>query len=101
MNDYESFIYERDAYKHFLKNNKKLINQPGLNEKRSQDTINYIDVIINLFKLRNDFKMEDYLELKELITDKFRGNDWLLEKLIEIAEKNSVKPRDKKLKVKI
>lgn len=100
MNNYESFIYEKDAYNHFLNNNKDQINLPGMTENRTSRTKNNLEVINSLFKLRNDFKKEKYFELKDLIAEKYADESWVFEKITEIEQMNGIKPGTRKLKIK-
>ncbi|MEO8666362.1 MAG: hypothetical protein ABI462_12785 [Ignavibacteria bacterium] len=91
MNNYESFIYEIDAYHHFLDNNKIHINTPGLNKNRNSSTKKYIDYLKKLFILKNEFTKEKYLELKVLAESEYSNNAWLKEKIKEIEVSNGIK----------
>ncbi|MEO6695150.1 MAG: hypothetical protein ABIY50_08945 [Ignavibacteria bacterium] len=100
MNDYESFICEKDTYKHFLTNNKTLIDSVGMNEKKTSLTKNYIEIINNLFSLRNDFKKEKYFEVKDLIMNSYSASNWFHDKIKEIEQANGLSPKTKSIKVK-
>lgn len=92
MNDYESFVYERDAYSHFLNNNKGQIDLRGVSENRTKKTRKTLDIINGLFQLKNDFAEDKYIEIKNLIKESYDIDSWFAEKISEIELIKGIKP---------
>jgi len=82
INDYISFSYAKDSYKHFVSKNKSVNSH---NKSLSEIFCNHIS---RLFKLRESF---DQFELnkfrKEIMENKIINKYWILDKISEI-EKN-------------
>lgn len=98
MNDYESFVYERDAYSHFLNNNKGQIDLRGVSENRTKKTRKTLDIINGLFQLKNDFAEDKYIEIKNLIKESYDIDSWFAEKISEIELIKGIKPKSDSLK---
>lgn len=97
MDQYEAFIYERDAYNHFLKNNESQINMPGMSQNRIAKIRMQMDIMNKLFLLRSDFKEEKFYELHEQIIEHVGTENWYSEKMNELSEANGIKPSGKKI----
>jgi len=85
LNDYISFSYVADSYRHFLSKNKSVT---SLNKSVSEDLCNNIN---KLFKLRESFdKFEMEKFRKEIIeTEPMIHKYWILDKIVEIESAKS------------
>ncbi|HAY34594.1 MAG TPA: hypothetical protein PK536_04545 [Ignavibacteria bacterium] len=84
LNDYVSFDFALDSYKHFIAKNKSVTPH---NRSLSEDFCNNIK---KLFRLRESFdKFELEKVRKEIINNKLINKYWILDKLSEIENNNS------------
>lgn len=83
LDDYLSFNYFVDSYRHFLSNNKSV---PSHVKSVSEDLCNNMN---KLFKLRESFdKFELEIFRKKIQESKVINKDWILEKISEIEKNN-------------
>lgn len=83
LNDYESFLYAFDSFKHFKKRNKLS------NETRAISYNMFGESVKSLFKLRNSFdKFESVKLRKDILNNINKDKSWLLEKLDELEKEN-------------
>ena len=88
LNDYESFVYGMDSYKHFLDYNSQQNKIPERHVQSAKIFCKYID---KLFKIREsgDLLEMDLFE-KELIEYKVNYGSWFTWKVEELKQ-NSIK----------
>ncbi|MEO8211474.1 MAG: hypothetical protein ABI840_13020 [bacterium] len=83
LNDYESFVFAFDSYKHFTNKNKNIA------EVWKTRTSAFYNATKSLFQLRNDFDEYAFHILKKEITGSFPAKKlWLMRKLDEIERNN-------------
>ncbi|MEO8209483.1 MAG: hypothetical protein ABI840_02895 [bacterium] len=87
LNSFENAMSLIDAYKHFL-NNSRL-----MKEASKEKTMNFINLVNELLKLKinfDEFKLKK-LKNKILQSNKIANKDWILEKIDELAASGNYK----------
>lgn len=75
IDDYESFLYERDSLNHFLKSSK------SLSDSKISQLKDFFEKINRMFRLKQKFDKADLSELKKEISSNINYPVWMKEEL--------------------
>ncbi|MBK8983701.1 MAG: hypothetical protein IPM38_15630 [Ignavibacteria bacterium] len=75
INDYETFLYERDSLNHFLKSSK------SLSEKNIRQLKDYFEKVNRMFRLKRNFEGSEFKKLNEEIVSNVNYPVWMREEL--------------------